>query len=64
MPYLRDNMHRQNARNNVEVIIQTPTRLMFSDKFSNDIKKLYNGTVASLIYFTLFAIFGINFNYF
>ncbi len=24
----------------------------------------YNGTVASLIYFTLFAIFGINFNYF
>ena len=23
-----------------------------------------NGTVASLIYFTLFAIFGINFNYF
>ena len=25
---------------------------------------IYNGTVASLIYFTLFAIFGINFNYF
>ena len=24
----------------------------------------YNGTVASLIYFTLFVIFGINFNYF
>ena len=58
--YIGGRAKMQNKMSNKTVVVGIVNR----DTKEVIAKKVESGTVASLIYFTLFAIFGINFNYF
>ena len=53
---------QKNSKTGDETKIKRLQRL--TDGKTSFVLNIQEGTVASLIYFTLFAIFGINFNYF